>query len=138
MPDRRLHRQQRHDLQQVVLEHVADRPDGVVERAAALDADRLGHRDLHTAHVAAVPDRFEQRVGEAEHEEVLDGLLAEVVVDAEDVRLGEHLVEHDVELVGRAQVAPERLLDDDAAAFVEPDGRQRLGDGREHRRGIAM
>ena len=122
--DGRFHRQQRDDLQQVVLEHVADRSDGVVERATALDADRLGHRDLHAAHVAAVPDRFDQRVGEAEHEEVLDRLLAEVVVDAEDVLLGEHLVQHDVELVGGAEVTPEGLLDDDPSAFVEPDRRQ--------------
>ena len=32
----------------------------------------------------------------------------------------------------RLEVAPERLLDDDAAALVEPDRRQLLGDGREH------
>jgi hypothetical protein len=41
------------------------------------------------------------------------------VVDTEDVLLGKHLVEHLVELVCRAQVAPERLLDDDPATFVE-------------------
>ena len=85
----RLHRQQRDDLQQVVLEHVADRPDALVEAAPPLDADRLGHRDLHAAHVVPVPDRLEQHVREPEHEEVLDRLLAEVVVDAEDALLGE-------------------------------------------------
>ncbi len=78
-------------LQEVVLQDVADGADPVVERATTLDADGLRHRDLHAAHVVAVPDRLEQRVGEAEHEEVLDALLAEVVVDAEDAVLGEHL-----------------------------------------------
>ena len=34
-----------------------------------------------------VPQRLEQRVGEAGHEEVLHGLLAEVVVDPEDLVL---------------------------------------------------
>ncbi len=134
VPDRRLHGQECDDLQQVVLEHVADRTDRVVERAPALHADLLRHRDLHAADVAPVPDRFEQGVREAEDEEVLDGLLAEVVVDAEDVLLGEHLMQHLVQFERRCEVSTEGLLDDDAAPPVETDGRQRLGHGREHRR----
>ena len=47
---------------------------------------RLGHRDLHVVDVAAVPDRLEDPVAEPEDEQVLDGLLAQVVVDAEDLR----------------------------------------------------
>jgi hypothetical protein len=39
--------------------------------------------------VLAVPHRLEDAVGEAEDEKVLDGLLAEVVVDAVDLRLVE-------------------------------------------------
>jgi hypothetical protein len=118
----------------VVLHDVADRPDRVVEAAAALDAERLGHRDLHAADVAAVPDRLEQHVREAEHEEILDGFLAEVVVDPEDPFFGEDGVQGGVEIDRRLQVTAERLLDHDPAAVVEPDGRKRLGNGREHRR----
>ena len=91
--DGRFHRQQGDDLEQVVLHDVADRPDRVVERPAALDPDALGHRDLHAAHVVAVPHRLEQGVREPEDQQVLDALLAEVVVDAEDAVLGEHLVQ---------------------------------------------
>ena len=43
---RRVHRQVGQHLEQVVLHHVADRPDGVVERAAVGDVEVLGHGDL--------------------------------------------------------------------------------------------
>ena len=38
---------------------------------------------------ARVPQRLEQRVGEAQRQQVLDRLLAEIMVDAEDLLLGE-------------------------------------------------
>ena len=56
---------------------------------AALDRQLLGHVDLDIVDVPAVPDRLEQAVGEAKREDVLDGLLAEEVVDAEDLGLVE-------------------------------------------------
>ena len=45
--DRRLHREQADHVQQVVLHDVPQAADAVVERAAPLDAERLGHRHLH-------------------------------------------------------------------------------------------
>jgi hypothetical protein len=68
----------------VVLHDVADGADLVVEAAAALDAEGLGHGDLHALDVVAVPDRLEERIGEAEDHQVLDGFLAQIVVDAKD------------------------------------------------------
>ena len=50
----------------------------------------------------AVPDRLEQAVREAEREDVLGRLLAQEVVDPEDLLLGEHLVQLRVELDGEA------------------------------------
>ena len=46
LPDGRIHRQQRDDLQQMVLHHIANRADFFVEPAARTDAEVLGHRDL--------------------------------------------------------------------------------------------
>ena len=63
----------------------------LVVAAAPLDAQRLGDGDLHVVDVAAVPDRLEDAVGEAEHHDVLHRLLAEVVVDAVDLLLAEDL-----------------------------------------------
>ena len=56
-----------------------------------LDADGLGGGDLHVIDVAPVPDRLEHAVAEAEHEQVLDGFLAEIVIDAIDLVLVEVL-----------------------------------------------
>ena len=132
--DRLLHGEQRHHLQQVVLHDVAQRADRVVERAAVLDAERLGHRDLHRRHVGAAPQRLEDGVGEAGDQQAAHRLLAEEVVDAEDGRLGEVLLDRGVELDRRRQVAAERLLDDEAGALVEPDLGQAAGHALEHRR----
>ena len=126
--DRGLHREQADHLHEVVLHDVPQAADAVVERAAALDAERLGHRHLHALDVIAVPDRLEQRVREAEHHQVLHGLLAEEVVDAVDRVLGEVLVQERVELDRAGEVAPERLLDDDPAAARDADPGQSLGD----------
>jgi hypothetical protein len=60
------------------------------------------------------PERLEDRVGEAEREEVLHGLLPEVVVDAVDLRLGERLQQAGVQRAGAGEIDAERLLHDDA------------------------
>ncbi len=66
--DRRFHREMREHLQQVVLDHVAQRADLLVETAASLDAEVLGHGYLHVVDVVAVPDRLQERVREAEEQ----------------------------------------------------------------------
>ena len=88
---RRLHGDQREQLHEVRLDHVAQGPGLFVVRAAVLHAQRLGGGDLHVVHVAAVPDGLEDAVGEAQHQEVLHRLLGEVVVDAVHLPLVEDL-----------------------------------------------
>src|SRR3546814_14953846 len=61
----------------------AHRADAVVEAAATLHAELLGHGDLHVVDVPAAPQRFEEGVGEAEIQQVLHSLLAKVMVDAD-------------------------------------------------------
>ncbi len=136
---RRLHGDQAQQLHQVVLEDVPARPGLLVERAAALDPERLGHGDLDMVDVAPVPERLEDPVAEPEDEEVADGLLAQVVVDPVDLLLAEDLEDLAVEPDGRVEVPPERLLDDDpppapaVGLVVEPDPPELgddLGEGR--------
>ena len=67
----------------MVLDDIACRPDPVVVPGPAADADVLGHGDLHVGDVVAVPEGFEQFVGETHRQHVLHRLLAQVVVDAE-------------------------------------------------------
>ncbi len=70
--------------------------------------------------IVPIPQGFEQGVGEAEHQQVLDRLLAEEVIDAKDRRLVVVPVQDLVELAGAREVAPERLLDHDPTAVVHP------------------
>ena len=107
----RLHRDQRQHLQQVILHHIPQCTGLLVVAATSLDADSLGNRHLDVVHVAPVPDRLEDPVSKAEYEDVLHGLFAEIVVDAEDVPLAKHQADIAVELPGGVQVTPVRLLD---------------------------
>src|SRR5262245_10999799 len=85
---RRFHREVADDLQQMILDDVADDAGLFVEGAAALDAEAFGQRDLHVLDVMTVPDRFQEGIREAEVQDVLHGFFPEVVVDAEDVVFG--------------------------------------------------
>ena len=88
-----LHRRGGDDLHQVVDDDVAQRADRVVEVAAILDAEVLGHRDLHALEVVPAPERLEHRVREAQVEDLLEPHLPEVVVDPVELRLVDVLVE---------------------------------------------
>ena len=112
--DRRLHCRQRQQLEQVVGHHVAQRAGLLVELAAPFDADRLRSGDLDVVDVLAIPQRLEQAVGKAQRHDVLDRLLAEEMVHSIDLMLLQRLQDRGVERLGRGQVMPERLLDDDA------------------------
>ena len=127
---RRLHRQQRRHLQQVILHDVAQCADRLVELAAAFDAEPLGHRDLHVRDVVAIPDRLEKRVGEAEIVEVLDRLLAQIVIDAKDRLLAKYLMQRPVQRLRRREVAAERLFDDDARLLGAAHAAERGDDDR--------
>jgi len=103
---RRLHAQQRQQLQHVILDQVAQRARVVVVAGAAADADVLGGRDLHVGDVVAIPQRLEHAVREAKREHVLDRLLAQVVVDAKNLALREHRQDLAVELAGLGSDVP--------------------------------
>ena len=77
----RLHRGRGDDLHHVVHDDVAKRADRIVEVAAVLDAEVLGHRDLDALDVVPVPDRLEHRVREPQVEDFLQAHLPQEVVD---------------------------------------------------------
>ena len=104
-------------------------PARVVEGAAALDAEVLRHRDLDALDVVAVPDRLEEGVGEAEEDEVLDGALPQVVVDAEDVLLRERLVQRGVQrLRASTRSFPNGFSMTSRAPSTQPAPGELLGD----------
>ncbi len=100
-------------------DHVLERAGALVEPGTTFDRERLWHVDLHVVDEVAVPDRLEESVGEAERQDVERRLLAEEVVDAEDLVLGKDLVQLGVERLGARQVGAERLLHDDASPIDE-------------------
>ena len=73
----------------MTLHQVAQHPGLLVELAARSHPDRLRRADLDVFDVVPVPKRLENAVREAEHQDVLDRLLAEIVVDAEHLGFAE-------------------------------------------------
>ena len=67
----------------MVLQDVASGAGVLVETAAGADPESLCDGDLHVVDPAPVPDRLEDRVGEPQRQQVLDGVLAQVVIDPE-------------------------------------------------------
>ena len=118
----------------MVLHDVADRADLVVERAPPLHAEVLGKGDLDRVDVLATPDGLEERVGEAEVEDVLHRLLPEEVIDPIQPVLREDRGQALVQLTGRGEVGAERLLDDQPRVVGEPGARELFCDLEEHRR----
>ena len=107
-------------------DHVAEGAGFLVEAPTHLDRERLGDVDLDVVDVVAVPDRLEHPVREAQRQQVLDRLAAEVVVDPVDAALLEDRVQPRVQLPGRGEVGAERLLGDHPRALAEPDAADRV------------
>ena len=98
----------------MVLHHIAQCTGLLVEGSAALDAQRLGCGDLHVVDVVSVPDGFEDAVGEAKDQDVLDRFLTQIVVDAEDLALVKDGIDALVQIARRSQVMSKGLFDDHA------------------------
>ena len=94
--------------------HVLVGAGALVEVGALIQAQGLGDVDLDVVDEVAVPDRLEQAVGEAEGQDVLRRLLAEEVVDPEDLPFVECLVDEVVQLDSAGQVGAEWLLHHDS------------------------
>src|SRR6202012_5268802 len=108
------------NLKQVILHNVANCAGGVVEGAAALNTEILGHGDLDALDVVAIPEGLHEGVCEAEHEEVVHRALAEVMVDTKYVYFVEGFVENLIQFASGFEVAAKGLFDDDAGAVGRP------------------
>src|SRR5262245_18556483 len=113
--ERGLHAHQAEELEQVVLDHVLERPCPVVVGRAPFQGEALVPDDLHPLDVLAVPHLLDKAVGEAQSQDVLHRLEMQEVVDAEDGIFGEGLVQQPVQPLRRGEILAARLLDDDPA-----------------------
>ena len=98
----------------MVLDDVADDAEAVEVAAAAARAEIFLEGELDRLDVPRVPRRLEELVGPAQRRDVEDHLLAEVVVEAEELRLVEMGGRELVEVVECLRVAAEGLLDHQA------------------------
>ena len=115
---RRLHRDDAQQLQQMVLQHVAQRAGGIVITHPGAHAQIFGDGDLHVGNPFAPPQRFEQHIAEAQRQQILYRFLAQVMIDAKYLRLREHAADFGVDLFGAGQVATERLFHYHAGILV--------------------
>ena len=99
----------------MVRHHVAQRASRLVKRAAPLYADRLRRGNLHVIDAVAIPDRLEQAIGETKSHDVLDCVLAEKVVDPENLVLVQRAQDAGIQRARRIQAMAERLFDHHAA-----------------------
>lgn len=65
---------------------------------------------LHVVNVVAVPGSAEELIAKSQDQDVLDHLLAQVVVDSEDLILGPVRCKRSLELSRAAKILAKRLL----------------------------
>ncbi len=114
----------------MVLDHVPERARIVVIGHTRFQADGFGDRNLDVVDVIGVPDRFEQDVGEAQREQVLHRLLAEIVIDAVNPLLGKSGGNRVVDLAAAGEIGTKRLFQPDADVPLSQTGMGEPGDGR--------
>src|SRR5262245_37685246 len=99
----------------MVLDHVPKRAGFLIVSASSFDANRFGGCDLYVVHIAAIPQRLKNTIAETKRQNILDSLLAQVMIDAEHLVFVEHTMDRVVEFSGTLQVVPERLFDDNSS-----------------------
>src|SRR5271169_293418 len=120
----------------MVRHHVAQRAGDLVKISAALDPDGFGGSNLHVIYMVAIPQRLEDRVRKPQRHDVLDRLLAEEMIHAEDLRLVEDLEDAGVERLGGSKITAKRLFDNDPTPTAvlllsQPGGAKALDDRTE-------
>ncbi len=109
--DGALHGEEGQHLQQMILLHVTDDAELVEVASATLSAKGLLERYLDIVDVVAVPRRPEERVAKPEYQDVLDHLLAKIVVDPEQLVLPPVRLQGLLQLPRAGEIFAEGLLD---------------------------
>src|SRR4029453_4624027 len=110
-----LHRQVHQNLEQVILNHVADRAGLIVERPPALNSEVFRHGYLYALDLIPVPERLQNCILEPQENHVTHRSFPQVMIDAEDVLLVESTEQNPIELLCRNEVVTERFFNDDAS-----------------------
>jgi hypothetical protein len=121
--------------------HIPKGPRCIIEAAARAHVDLLRSGDLHVIDIMVVPSRLDHRIGEPRHENVAHGVLAEEVVDAEELALLGASKNTRVQLLRGGQIVTEGLLYRDPAKSIslvqKADRREPLDDASKEARAVA-
>src|SRR5262245_18315282 len=98
----------------MILHHVTQSSGILVVASTGADAFVLSHRNLHMIDVFLIPQRFEDGIGKAHDQEILDSFLAEVVIDTKKLALVDDLRQSVINGTGTGQVPTQRLFHNDA------------------------
>src|SRR5947207_4528953 len=79
-----LHCCQAENLHNVVLYHVTNSPGLLIVLCARADAQALSNYNLYMVNILCIPERLKDTIGEAECQQILNGLLAHIVINAVD------------------------------------------------------
>src|SRR5580658_5226663 len=109
---RTIHRDHAQQLQQVVLDHVPQRPTAVIIPATLSHAHLLRHADLDMIDKIPVPQRLEDMIRKPKGREILYHLLSQVMIDMIDLPLLEPPGQIPVELFGGFEIGPEWFFHD--------------------------
>src|SRR4029453_16594386 len=134
----------------MILDHITQGSSILVVASTGADAFVLSHRNLHMIDVFLIPQRFEDGIGKAHDQEILDSFLAEVVIDTKKLALVDNLRQSVINGTGTGQVpapwvfhnyaclGPLRRLGDEASALQLLDtGDNQLGRNSEIEHAIA-
>src|SRR3984893_7593974 len=123
----------------MVRHHIAQGARLFIERRTVLDTYCFSSGDLYIVDVVPVPHWFEQRITEAENEDVLHCFFAKIMVNPVHRFLVEYAVHHVIQYVRRFQVPPEGLLQNNSRptmlAAVQSYCSQTFNDWSRYRRG---
>ena len=99
----------------MVLEHVSHDTGSVIVASSMSHVHGFRYRDLNVVDVVAVPEGFEDGVGKPEGQDVLNRLLAKVMINPVDLVFVEYRVDLPVQLLGTGKIVAEGFLYNDAA-----------------------
>ena len=103
----------------MVLYHIAQLPDLIVIRPATFDAYHFPDGNLNVVNAGVIPLTVDKAVGKAQDKKVLNGLFAEVMIDAVDRFFIEVLRERLIHFDRRFEILTNGFLDDDSAVSCE-------------------
>ncbi len=69
--------------------------------------------------MGGIPDRLVQRIGKAQRHQVLDGFLAQIMIDAVDLVFAEVPADRDVQFMRAGKVVADRLFDHQPRALAD-------------------